>query len=131
MGNRNHIGTDSTERFRREMDDVSQPLALDTGTWWWVWGKAIRNGKVKRVLRGPHTDEQSCRDAGNSLMGRILISFECVPLNTRDEAAASRIMRSRVAEEAKSADEAFQRFAHKVKESHPDQRTSAWGGPES
>lgn len=121
------------EKLRREMESVSQPLSLNTGTWWWVWGKAIKNGRVTRVLRGPYPDESACFEAGNSLMGKILVSFECVPLSTRDTAQASRVMRNKVAEETKSTEETFRRFKHKVKESYPSGQSeppSAWVGPE-
>lgn len=101
---------DITEDFRREMGNIEKPLNLDTGVYWWVWGKTIKNGKVTRVLRGPYMSEAECWTAGNSLLGN---DFECVPLKTRDEAAASRIMRNKVAEETKDTEQTFRRFRHK------------------
>jgi hypothetical protein len=116
MERRRGYGTeDSTDDFRRRAEGTTRPLTLDTGTYWWVWGKVARSdGGIRRVLRGPYMSEEECWEAGNTLLGGG--NFECVPLNTRDEAAASRIMRNKVAEETKDVEQTFRRFKHKFKE---------------
>jgi hypothetical protein len=103
---------DITDDFRRRQEEVSQPLKLDTGVYWWVWGKTMKSdGGIRRVLRGPYMSEEESWEAGNTLLGSG--NFECVSLNTRDEAAASRIMRNKVAEETKDVEVTFRRFKHK------------------
>ena len=113
---RRHIGgmTDITEGFSKRADETTQPLKLDTGVYWWVWGKMARkDGRMTRVLRGPYMSEAECWEAGNALLDG---EFECVSLNTRDEKAASRIMRNKVADETKDVEVTFRRFKHKFLE---------------
>lgn len=113
-----------TEDFGKRAEETSQPLKLDTGVYWWVWGRVVKkDGRITRVLRGPYMSEAECWEAGNALLGG---GFECVSLSTRDEKAASRIMRNKVADETKDVEVTFRRFKHKFLED----RNSNEGGLE-
>lgn len=96
--------TDISREFKQEMEKSSQ---LDTGTYYWIWG--IEEGR--RVLCGPEMTEEAAYQWG---FKNLTSDFEVVPLSTRDEATASRIMRARLLEETGSPSLTFKRFKHKV-----------------
>jgi len=93
------------EDFESKMEEVSK---FDTGIYFWIW--AIENGR--RILLGPFNSEDEAHRRGYSVLS---VDFEVIPLKTRSVVMASRILRSRVADETKDMGQTFKRFKHKIK----------------
>lgn len=110
-GNRKQQHLDYAEELQRmrkaQIAHHPQPLHFDTGTYYWVWG--MENGR--RVLWGPAYSYEEANRVGYS---KLTGTFEVVPLRTKNEATASRMLKARVLNETSSADEALKRLRHKI-----------------
>lgn len=95
-----------TKEFKQRMQET---MHLNTTVYYWIWG--LEGGR--RVLCGPKTTEDEAYQWG---FANLSGDFEVIPLKTRDEATASRILRARLLEET-NTDTAFKRFKHQTKES--------------
>lgn len=72
--------------------------------YWWVW--ALENGRYH--IWGPFgSDDEAYRRGFEKFTGE----FEVVPLDTKDEAEASRRLRARLLNQT-NVDTAFKRFRH-------------------
>lgn len=99
-------------RLHMRLDGLSeksgrrQELPKLTGhTFYWIWG---RNGG-RRVVWGPFNTQQ---EATQKALTKLSSDFEVIPLRTRDQATASRIMRARYLNETEDFDETFRNFQH-------------------
>lgn len=78
----------------------------DNKQYYWVWGQ----GDGRNVVWGPfNTYEEAERKGSSKLSGY----FEVIPLRTRQEQEASRIIRSKQLEKTGDAGKSFERFKHK------------------
>ncbi len=82
----------------------------DDKTYYWIW--AEEGGR--RILWGAYS---SYEEAQRRAYGKLHCYFEIVPLKTRDEGTASRILRSRLLESSGNISESFQRIKHTGSES--------------
>lgn len=94
---------ENIEQFKKQEQSHQQ---LDTGVYWWIWG--ISN-EGRRVVWGPYMSEDEAHKEGYQYLAG---DFEVIPLKTKDEAKASRELRSRYAKECRNLDEAFKPFSH-------------------
>lgn len=80
---------------------------LSGTTYYWIWGRDCG----RRVVWGPF---ESHHEATDKALMKLSSDFEIVPLRTRDQATASRILRSRVLDETGDFDETFKNFKHQL-----------------
>jgi hypothetical protein len=85
--------------------NVSNFKAKSVRTYYWIWAE----GDNRQILWGPYKSFDDAERKGYSKLGG---NFEVVPLKTRDEAEASRIMRDRMLNDTGDIGESFQRFKH-------------------
>ncbi len=79
-----------------------------TRKYWWIWGDT----GTRRIVWGAYNSRD---EAYRIAISKLNVgNFECVELPTRDEAAASRMLRARLLNEStpETIDSAFARFKH-------------------
>jgi len=78
---------------------------LDSRTYYWIW--AEENGR--HILWGPY---QSNEEANRKGFAKLHCYFEVVPLRTRDEGTASRLLRARLLDDSGDISGSFKRIKH-------------------
>ena len=73
--------------------------------YYWLWA----DGDGRKIIWGPYLTFESAERKGYSKLGG---NFEVVQLRTRDEAEASRLLRSRMLDETGDVELSFHRFKH-------------------
>lgn len=106
-----HIHHHSLEglKHRAHLHPMVHDRDGDNRTYYWVWA----NDAGRRIVWGPYS---SCEEASRKGYSKLKCPFEVVPLKTRDEGAASRMLRSKLLDSSGSISESFQRFKHTGKE---------------
>lgn len=80
--------------------------AGEAQTYYWIWA----DDGGRKIVWGPYpTNEEAQRRA----YGKLHCYFEVVPLHTRDEGTASRMLRARMLDSTGDISESFKRFKHK------------------
>lgn len=92
---------------REKIKATIKPPHPDTGVYYWVWGYDSNAGRWVVWGAFPTWDEAD-REGSTKLSG----NYEVVPLDTRDEAKASRILRSKFLQKTGDTKQAFRRFKH-------------------
>jgi hypothetical protein len=93
----------SLEHRQLQHKSANEPSAK---TYYWVWA-TLENGR--HIIWGAYN---TYNDAENKAYSKLGGNFEVVPLKTRDESEASRILRAKYLEESGDVEDSFKRFKH-------------------
>lgn len=97
----------SRESFADRMEKFNQPLQLETGTYWYVWGK-LDNGQ--HIALGPFYSEQEAWDLGYS---KFPDEFQVVSLRTRSLEIATQMLKGRYLKKGATLEQATKRVRHR------------------
>jgi hypothetical protein len=77
--------------------------------YFWIWAE----GEDRRIVWGAY---QTYKEAERVAASKLNCPYEIVELPTRDEGAASRMLRARLLNESGDTEGSFKRFSHKQME---------------
>ena len=102
------------------INDIQYTPSAEVGKWYWIWG--LENGR--RILWGPYNSSDEAYRIGYE---RLTHDFDVEALPTRDEAKASRIMKSKLLHNGTTPSDALKRLSHQ-RPDKPKRRKKNEGG---
>lgn len=105
MNNRRQLTIEDT---RRRMESGIKPTRVDTGNYYWVWGKTNTG---RNYIDGPYMTENDAWQGGYQALDG---DFRVIKLDTKDIRQATRVIKRMDLEETKSIEQSLRRARHEL-----------------